>query len=277
MSDNERGAYTPQSDAPLAFDARRMGGAGRRPMPITLIISALILVVVVVGAVLLYKNGARSPEEPPMPVGEPVGPVRTAPDAQDQVQQPPGLQVYQSDAPPAGAAPNFTPPPEQPVRPPPVEAAPLPPPPAAPQTAAPLPPAPASQPVAPAPKPAQPAAKAPAPQAAAPQPAAPKTAPAPQAAAPKASAAPSAPAPSAASAARVQIGAFSSTALADAGWNKVARLLPGQMVGKTKVVEKVERDGKTLYRSLIGGFASRVEAEQLCDALRAQGEACAVR
>ena len=41
MSDHDRGAYTPQNEAPLSFDARR--SRGRRAFPTTLIISLVIL------------------------------------------------------------------------------------------------------------------------------------------------------------------------------------------------------------------------------------------
>ena len=46
MSDQDRGAYTPQPDAPLQFDAR--GPRGRRPLPMTLIGSGGVLVVLLV-------------------------------------------------------------------------------------------------------------------------------------------------------------------------------------------------------------------------------------
>jgi hypothetical protein len=257
MTDPNRGAYTPQSDAPLSFDARRAGGA-RGPMPITLIFSALILLVLVVGGgvAVLYHNGARKAGEPPQPVGQAVGTMRAAP----EVQSPPQVAIAPA-APPSGAAPTFTPPPEQPAARP-IEVAPLPPPPA---KTEPLPPV----------APAQQAKAEPAPKALAIVGLS-KTAPP----APKAAAAPvktaAAPAPKAASGALVQIGAYSSSALASNGWNEVAKLMPGEMAGKTKEVEPVERDGKTLYRARIGGFASHADAERLCLALLSKGRDCKV-
>ena len=86
---------------------------------------------------------------------------------------------------------------------------------------------------------------------------------------------PTTPAPT--STAQVQIGAFSSSALADDGWNDIARLIPGQMAGKTKRVEPTTADGKTLYRASVGGFTSRQEAVAFCDALKSRGRACLVR
>src|SRR5690349_24146650 len=112
MSDHNRGAYTPQSDAPLAFDARRAGGA-RGPMPITLIFSALILLVLIVGGgfAVLYHNGARKAGEPPQPVGEPVASVRGP--AETAAGQPPGVQVYSPTD--NATPPTFTAPPELPA------------------------------------------------------------------------------------------------------------------------------------------------------------------
>jgi hypothetical protein len=159
-------------------------------------------------------------------------------------------------APPPGASPTFTAPPEQPAARP-IEVTPLPPP-----GAAPAPPAAKAVPVGTAP--AAPLAKV---EAALPPPV--KTSP------PVAKAAPAAKT-AAASGALVQIGAYSSSALASNGWNEVARLMPGEMAGKTKEVEPVERDGKTLYRARIGGFASHGDAERLCLALLSKGRDCKV-
>lgn len=271
MTDQNRGAYTPQTDAPLSFDARRAGG-GRGPMPITLIFSALILLALVIGGAvaILYHKGSRKPGEAPQPVGEAIGTTRGAPEASGNAAISPPQIVEGSQ----GAPPTFTPPPEQPAARP-IEAAPLPPPPPPPPaaTTTPAAPAPAAKvepaPAAPksvndllkaAPKAPSPVAKAPAPPPAA------KTvaAPAAKAAAP------------AAGGMTVQIGAFSTTAQADAGWNEVAKLMPGEMVGRTKVIEKLDRDGKTLYRTKIGGFSSRAEAERLCLALLSKGRDCKV-
>ena len=75
----------------------------------------------------------------------------------------------------------------------------------------------------------------------------------------------------------VQIGAFSSAALAEKGWSDTAHVLPAQMAGKSRKVEATSRDGKTFYRSLVGGFASHAEAVSFCSALRAAGKICIVK
>ena len=85
-------------------------------------------------------------------------------------------------------------------------------------------------------------------------------------------------APTAAGSGRlVQIGAYSSPGLADKGWNDVAKIMPGDMVGRTKSVEPVAKDGQTLYRAYIGGFGSKAEAQSFCSSLKTQGHTCLVK
>lgn len=265
MTQNDRGAYTPQTDAPLAFDARSPRG-GRRPLPVALIGSAVVLLFLVAAVVMYYRSGVRQPDGAAQAVGEPLGPIKTAPPANAQAGDDPfaNLDVYASQnvpnaAPPA--QPAFVAPPEQPQPRPAPAAAP------APGLKVAIDPAPIrSVPAAPA------AAPAPAPVRTAtlgvpPVPAAP------------AAAAPTpAPAAAALGGASVQIGAFSSTALADKGYSDIAKAFPGQMAGKSKRVEPVVRSGQApLYRGLIGGFANRDAAAAFCDALKAAGRTCLVR
>ena len=252
MSDHDRGAYTPPTDAPLSFDARQPV-RGSRPAPMMLVISAIVLVVLVVAIVLIYRSGAREAGDPPQTVGTPVGEMKTAPAPEDQPVDPAtGLQIYRSeDGAPAPAQPNFVPPPEEPQARPDPQLRPT-----APVTSQPAPPAqpaPAAKAPAPAPAPA-PVAKAPEPKASTPTPAA-----------------------VASGGAMVQVGAFSSEALADAGWNDAMRALPDSAAGKGKRVEPVESNGKTLYRGYVTGFSSRAEATAYCDRLKAAGRSCFVR
>jgi hypothetical protein len=295
MSDHERGAYTPPTEGPLAFEPRQPV-RGARPFPVTLIVSVLVLLGLAAAIFVFYRSGVRQAAGPPQAVGAPVGNLKaTAPaDAQPQ-DAAAGLEIYRSEAgqPPqmAPAQPQFTPPPEQPAaRPqpgPPVVIAPAP---AAPApTATTLPPAqpagPALRPSQNAPPPAQPPAKAAAP-AAKPVTPAPKAAPA--AASPAKAAPPEKPKPvvekpaekTAAAkpgAAAVQIGAVSSTALADKTWNDAVALAPGLAAGRGKGVEKVDKDGKTLYRTSVTGFASKADAQAFCGKLKAAGKACFVK
>jgi cell division protein FtsN len=242
MTDQNRGAYTPQSEAPLPFDARRTRAPSERPVPLTLIVSAVILALIVIALVVFLANQPDGSETAEVPAIEAM---KTAPDPATPVTQPrPGLQVY-TEGQPMPETPAFAPPPEAPAMRPTTPAAPTP------------APAPKTDPVG-----------------ALTVSAAPKTAPAPKAApVPTVTPKPAA----ASSSVQVQIGAFSSVAQADKGWNDVARLLPGQMAGKTKRVESVERDGQTLQRAFVGGFASKADADAFCAALKDQNRSCLVR
>jgi hypothetical protein len=301
MSDHERGAYAPPTDAPLAFEARQPV-RGARPFPVTLIVSVLVLLALAAAIFVFYKQGVRQSAGPPQAVGTPVGGLKAPASADAQPQDAAaGLEIYRSEAgqPPqmVPAQPQFTPPPEQPAqRPqagPPMVIAPAPTAPA--PTATTLPPAkapgPALRPSQNAPPPAQPAAQAPAKAPATvvappPKPAAPVakttatvTPPAKPAEKPKPVAEKPAEKTIAAKpgAAAVQIGAVSSTALADKTWNDAVALAPGLAAGKGKGVEKVDKDGKTLYRTSVTGFASKADAQAFCGKLKAAGKACFVK
>jgi len=275
MSDHDHGAYTPPSDR-LSFDPRepvRSGG----PAPVTLIVSGIVLLAIVGGVFMLYRGGIRHKGEAPAAVGAPLAQIKSAapPDATNDA--PPGLTISKVDATNMAAAnATFAPAPEEPLpRPLPVQAptvvtqTPLPPPAAASASAAPP---------APTPKPAKPVTIASLTDDAL----APKH---PVKPAPKPPVVlndiPAPPAPTAASpppgAGWVQIGAFSSSALADKGWSDVAALAPGAMAGKGRKVEALSKDGKTLYRAYVTGFASRDAAQAFCDRLKAAGKACFVK
>jgi hypothetical protein len=255
MADHERGPYTPPTDSPLAFESRQPV-RGARPFPLTLVISVVVLLGLAAALFVVYRSGVRQAAAPPQDVGQPVGAISTPapPDAQprDPAQ---GLEIYRSEngQPPqlVPAAPQFTAPPEQPQP--------------RPEPAAPVlrPAQPASPPVAAAPPPAAKAEPAPKPKPAEPKPA---------------EKPPEKPAPAAkAGAAAVQIGAVSSTQLADRVWNQAVAVAPGLAAGKGKGVEKLEKDGKVLYRTSVTGFASRAEAQAFCAKLKAAGKACFVK
>jgi len=323
MSDHDRGAYTPQTDAPLSFDARQT--RGRRAFPTTLVISLVILLGLGGAIFMFYRSGVRGAGEAPVPVGSPVGEIKApapAQSAQQSADAAAGLQIYKAEGAPAPApssAPVFTAGPEQPApRPAPTtpvavavapvvtHAVPATTPSAvaasgatmkaAPAAAAPAPaPAMAAAKSAPAPAPAKPVVVA----AAKPAPAASsdavadllksKAAPAPKPAAAKpvqlAEAKPApqpVPAtppvtPAAHGAALVQIGAYSSAALAAKGWSDIAAAYPSDMAGKGKLVESIDRDGKTLWRGAVSGFTSHGDAVAFCSKLKTDGKACIVR
>jgi hypothetical protein len=143
MTDHDRGAYTPQTDEALAFDARRQ--SDRRPVPMTLVGSAVVLVVLIVGVAVVYRGGVRGANDAPRPIGQPVVSVKT----------PPAITVA---APNAVAAGDDSDSKSVAVTPAPTPAAPLPPKPAAKVATASQGPTFAPPPEQPAPRP-QPAAK----------------------------------------------------------------------------------------------------------------------
>jgi cytoskeletal protein RodZ len=301
MSDQDRGAYTPHNDAPLSFDARK--SRGRRAFPTTLLISLLILIGLGVAIFMFYRSGVRGAGQAPVPVGTPVGDIKSPPPAQAQQPQDAGqgLQIYKAESgaqPASSSAPTtFAPPPEQPQARPtaPVAAQPIAPPLAQSQ------PAPVAAAPAPQPKPAPAQVVAAAPVKPVPAEPAPKAAPPPakvaaqpahkdevgalldadskaRAAAKTAPRAEPRLEPTAGhGAAVVQFGAFSSAALASTEWTKLAAAYPSEMSGKGKLVESVDRDGKTLFRGAVSGFATKADAVAFCARMKADGKACIVR
>ncbi len=258
MTNDDRGAYTPPTtDPPLSFDPRRPV-RGARPIPITLILSVLVAAVLVAAIFFFYQSGVRQAAQEPVAVGEPVGGIRAAPNEQPPQDPAAGLQIFQADAGEAVGVmpkvPTFTAPPEVPQARPTKPSA---------SVASQLKPA-ISAPVTPAPLPVTkvappPVAKVPLPQ--------PKPAVAARAAAIGAAAT--------GGAARVQVGAVSSTALADRAWSEAVGAAPGLGAGKGKAVEKIE--GGTLYRTFVTGFGSRADAQAFCAKLQAAGKGCMVK
>jgi len=276
MSDYERGPYSPPNDR-LAFDPRQpVRGGG--PAPVTLIVSALVLIAIVGGLFLIYRHGIRHKGEAPATVGAPVNDIKTAappPDATNA--PPPGLVIDKTDS-LANAAPAFAPPPEQPlprpvaIAPPPVVTAPpvAKPKPAPTSIADLLPPATPAPAAPPAAKPAPPPTIGSLADAALDHRVPPK--PLPTAAAPPPRAMVSAPV-----AGWAQIGAFSSSELADKGWHDTAKFAPAFMAGKGMKVQSVAVNGKTYYRAFVTGFASHDAAEAFCIKLKAASKPCIVR
>ena len=345
MSDHDRGAYTPQTEEPLSFDARRP--TERRPFPMTLVGCVVVLVALIGGVALVYRGGVRGAGEAPRPVGEPVMSVKTAAgpggDGGDHAS---GLDLYNSpkatSSPPAqsasnqsspnqtspaqtaaapggpfstGPAPTFAPTPEQPT--PRIVAHP----PSPVATASPTKPVSHAVIVPPSPtngapdeaevaaaggggrsagehdrlrlasRDANPGAFASrrregegvsgartstdtaSDEAALGRLASRSVDPEP----PVEPAVERGGAGAGGAGAVVQIGAFSSVALADKGYADVAGDMSGRMSGKSKHVLALEVNGKTLYRTWLSGFSSRTDAVAFCEALRARNRSCIVK
>jgi hypothetical protein len=267
MSYSNRRDDRMDSEPPLTLDDRRRGPRARGPAPVTLILSLLLLVVVVGGVFFMYRSGVRGAGQPPQPLGAPLGDVRAP--APPQTQTPDaaaGLTISKDDPNAPTAAPRLAPPPEAPLP----EAAP------APATSATASSSPA-KPSAPASPPAKAVDKGDPIDRLIAQADKPKAAPAKVAGKDVAKDVVKDAALDPGSAAVVQIGAFSSETLADKEWSKAAAVAPGAMAGKGKRVVAVTKDGATLYRTAITGFASREQAQSLCDRLQAAGANCFVR
>jgi cell division septation protein DedD len=73
----------------------------------------------------------------------------------------------------------------------------------------------------------------------------------------------------------VQIGAFSSEAIASQEWSAAVSRAGGE--GRGKRVEKIEREGATLYRTTVTGFPDRASAAAFCARLKAAGKSCFVK
>ena len=116
MSEHERGAYTPPTDDPLAFDAR--APRSRRPLPTTLIASGAVLVVMIAAVFVFYRSGVRGADEPPRAVGKSLDQIRVqAVEEARPVEAQPALDIYSAGAanPAGGERPRFTDGPEEPA------------------------------------------------------------------------------------------------------------------------------------------------------------------
>ena len=147
----DRGAYTPPTDDDLPFnrggyDPRR--APPRKAPPVTLLVSAGVLLVLIIAVVLFYRSGLRSSTDAPPAVGTPVPQMKVeAPLEAQPINPEAGVGLYEGTA-ETPTEPEFAPPPETPLPRPvprPIEAAEK------------------AQPVRPAPAVAPPAAETPAP------------------------------------------------------------------------------------------------------------------
>nr|WP_316629768.1 SPOR domain-containing protein [uncultured Brevundimonas sp.] len=252
-----RGAYTPPTDDDLPFrrnsydprSGRNVGAGGGKAPPVTLIVSAVVLLLLIVAVIFFYRSGMRASTDAPPAVGQPVGEMKTAPPIDAQPIDPAeGVRVYRDETETTDAPVTFTPPPETPQ----------------PRPTAPAPVAPTGQGLAPA-KPATPVPTTPAPRPTTPTPA-------------PVVAAPTTKAPAATGgSASVQIGAFSSTEIADREYAAVAGRFGQYASGAEKrVTEVTTSGGSTLYRTAFSGL-SRERATAFCNALKAAGRDCIVR
>ena len=247
--DPEHGAYTPPDDDDLRFDRRSYdprggygGPAEKRPLPLTLIASAVVLLVLIIAVVLFYRSGVRGANDAPPVVGEAGALVGAAPDEAQPLDPSAQIELYDPTAPdgvelaPLPEAPGQRPPPlveERPVE--------------EPTTSGP-PPVEADEPPS-----------------------------RPQGTTPADPERPTAPPPTTSGGAAVQIGAFSSREAAERAYAEVAASFPQFATGRTRGIEQVTTsDGRTVYRTTMNGFSGE-QARAFCGAMRASGRDCVVR
>ena len=236
----DRGAYTPPTDDDLpfnrgGFDARR--GPPAKAPPVTLIVSALVLLALIIAVVVIYNLSGPKPSDDAPLIGTPIAQIKVeAPLEAQPVDPEAGVGLYDQTEDTA-AAPEFTAPPETPLP-------------------------------RPAPRPIETAEATPLVRPATPAPARPTT---------PAATTPAPVADGAGGAAAVQIGAFSSTAIADREYASVAARFPQFARNATKRVQEVTAsNGSTVYRTTVTGL-SRDQATGLCNAIKAAGGDCFVR
>ncbi len=264
----DRGTYSPPTEDNLSFESRR-APASRDKAPVTLIISGICLVVLLLVVVIAYNSGMNKHGKVAPEVGDSLGDIKEgqiqdAKPLSDQDLSESGIATFAPGAEVPGARPaasastvDIAPLPAAPIE------GPLP----SQSTtstatssasridATPVPGASASS-TASSPVAAKPAA-----------PVAVKPAVAPPVAVAK---------PAANGAASVQIGAYTSTEIANAEYAKVASSYGLFVGGASKRIEKVTTPNGTFYRTAFTGLSAD-KAKSFCSALKASGHDCIVK
>ncbi len=256
MLDEERGTYSPPTEDNLSYETRRR--PRRDQAPLTLIISGIFLMLLLIAVVIFLNSSMNKHGHVPPEVGDTLGDLKDSTKVQDA--QPLSDQDLANPDGDGGSA-RFAPGSEAPA----VRDAPQSTVDAAPPAAAPIT----------GPLPSQ--AGNPALQ----------TTPVPGAVSASASAssvavvkpvpAPAAALPAGSGGAMVQIGAFTSTDLANSEYNRLASSYGLFLGGTSKRIEKVETADGTRYRTLFTGFTSADKAKSFCSALKAAGHDCFVK
>ncbi|ESQ80498.1 SPOR domain-containing protein [Asticcacaulis sp. YBE204] len=258
VEDNERGTYSPPTEDHLSYETRRPAPS-RDQTPITLIASGIVLVVLLLAVVLFYNSGLNSRK-----VGDVGEPLAGYKDGSIEEARPLGDDdLIDSATDTSATAPKFANDTEAPQN---RDAS---------SAAAPVKPADSAENILPPAKtvikPAEPPAEKPVVAADA------KPVPPPVAKPVETPKPVEKPVAVSGGSASVQIGAFSSQAIADREYAQAASTYGLFVGGTSKVVQKVEVNGSTFYRTSFSGFASKEKAKQFCDALKAAGKSCFVK
>jgi len=249
----DRGTYSPPTEDNLSYESHRTP-VSRDKAPITLIISGICLVVLLLVVVILYNSGTLNKHGRIAPeVGDTLGDIK-----EGQVQD--AKPLSDQDLNDSGVA-TFAPGSEVPGARPAASVSTV--------DIAPLPAAPIEGPL-----PSQSSVSA-----TASSPATVDATPVPGAAASSSAAKPAAPVaakPVTSGTASVQIGAYTSTDIANAEYAKVASSYGLFVGGASKRIEKVTTPNGTFYRTAFTGLSAD-KAKSFCSALKASGHDCIVK
>ena len=102
----------------------------------------------------------------------------------------------------------------------------------------------------------------------------PASSPAAPPATPQAAAPARAPVPPAASGTFVQLAALGSEAGAHTEWQRLKGRMTDVLADRQPAIQRIERDGHTIWRLRVGGFPSVADATRFCERVRAKGGAC---
>jgi len=252
----DRGTYSPPTEDNLSYESRR-APASRDKAPITLIISGICLVVLLLVVVILYNSGTLNKHGKIAPeVGDSLGDIK---EGQVQDAQP----LSDQDLSDSGIA-TFAPGSEVPGARPAASASTV--------DIAPLPAAPIEGPL-----PSQSSASVAVSSSAAPASAAASSSvAAPKPAVSATSSSVAAVKPVSGGTASVQIGAYTSTDIANTEYAKVASSYGLFVGGASKRIEKVTTPNGTFYRTAFTGLSAD-KAKSFCSALKASGHDCIVK
>lgn len=256
----DRGTYSPPTEDNLSYESRR-APASRDKAPVTLIISGICLVVLLLVVVIAYNSGMNKHGKVAPEVGDSLGDIKEgqvqdAKPLSDQDMSETGIATFAPGAEVPGARPatsastvDIAPPPAAPIEGPlPSQSS------VSVAASSPATPAPASTSVA--------ASSAVAP-------------PKPAASAASSSVAATAK-PASNGTASVQIGAYTSTDIANTEYAKVASSYGLFVGGASKRIEKVTTPNGTFYRTAFTGLSAE-KARSFCSALKASGHDCIVK
>lgn len=83
-----------------------------------------------------------------------------------------------------------------------------------------------------------------------------------------------APAPAVSAPMLVQLAALDTEAGAHTEWQRLRGRMGDLLANRQPVFQRIERDGHTLWRLRVGGFASIADATRFCDRVRTKGGGC---